>query len=235
MGLPAALMAAQLTTSKTYGIRSNNVTYGKSMTHIPPEEVKSPQVHWKLLMVLLDGGPNGGAYAAGLWDDEPRIGFRWNGSVDNPIGNPQSRGLPTWTMLDPRLHEAVLEMVPLERRMEARRALGTGVVFEAGSAADPGLRLWDLRGGRGLVASVRCDALRDALHNVTISDEECRLVADVNKHLFAEIAERAVAHGVYRLADDQRTRVVDVSLDDLRPYASKFSTSVLQVSRMSGF
>jgi hypothetical protein len=66
---------------------------------------------WTLVDVVLDKGPGNCAYAIGMWDNKRRVGFRWNGSDGNPIGNPQSRGLPTWTMLDPELHGAVLQQV----------------------------------------------------------------------------------------------------------------------------
>ncbi len=81
------------------------------MAHIPPEEVISPKASWRLIDVILDNGPDDCAYAIGMWDRKRRIGFRWNGTKESPLGNPQSRGLPTWTMLDPALNKAVLELV----------------------------------------------------------------------------------------------------------------------------
>jgi hypothetical protein len=79
--------------------------------YIPPEEVVSPKASWRLVDVVLDKGEDDGAYAIGMWDNQRRVGFRWNGNDDSPIGNPQSRGLPTWTMLDRALHRAVLRLV----------------------------------------------------------------------------------------------------------------------------
>ena len=49
--------------------------------------------------------------------------FRWNGTEDNKIGNPQSRGLPTWTMLDERLHEAVVSFLPSDKQEMAKMYL----------------------------------------------------------------------------------------------------------------
>lgn len=34
--------------------------------------------------------------------------MRWNGDEENPIGNPQSRGLATWFILPEKYIEAVL-------------------------------------------------------------------------------------------------------------------------------
>jgi hypothetical protein len=74
--------------------------------------------------VALDRGEGNCAYALGTWDGVRRIGFRWNGSDQSgPIGNPQSRGLPTWTILDPALHEGVVAMLPQEKQVLAKRFL----------------------------------------------------------------------------------------------------------------
>jgi hypothetical protein len=81
------------------------------MPYILPEAVISPKANWRLVDVVLDKGEGDCAYAIGMWDDKRRVGFRWNGTEDGPIGNPQSRGLPTWTMLDTALHRAVLRQV----------------------------------------------------------------------------------------------------------------------------
>jgi hypothetical protein len=81
------------------------------MSYIQPADVVSPKANWRLVDVVLDKGPGDSAYAIGMWDNQRRIGFRWNGTDDSPIGNPQSRGLPTWTMLDRALHRAVLRLV----------------------------------------------------------------------------------------------------------------------------
>ncbi|WP_445501301.1 hypothetical protein [Microvirga sp. G4-2] len=94
------------------------------MAYINPKDVQSPKSHWHLFQVVLDKGPGQGAYALGTWDGERRIGFRWNGSDENPIGNPQSRGLPTWTMLDPELHSRVIEIFPADQQPIAKAYFG---------------------------------------------------------------------------------------------------------------
>ena len=93
------------------------------MSYIRPKDVKSPKGRWHLFEVVLAGKEGACAYALGEWDGERRIGFRWNGTEDNKIGNPQSRGLPTWTMLDERLHEAVVSLLPSDKQEMAKMYL----------------------------------------------------------------------------------------------------------------
>lgn len=94
------------------------------MSYVKPAQVISPKAHWKLIVVLVDGGAGDIAYALGEWDGTPRIGFRWNGTDDNAIGNPQSRGLPTWTMLDQDLHLAIIQKLPEGKQTLACSLLG---------------------------------------------------------------------------------------------------------------
>jgi hypothetical protein len=81
------------------------------MSYTKPDDVISPKAMWRLVDVVLDRGEGGPAYAIGMWDRRRRIGFRWNGNKNSPLGNPQSRGLATWVILDPALNRAVLKLV----------------------------------------------------------------------------------------------------------------------------
>jgi len=90
------------------------------MAHIPPEEVISPKTSWRLVDVILDRGEENCAYALGMWDNRRCVGFRWNGTADRPLGNPQSRGLPTWTILDRALHPAILRLVKRDNPAKAQ-------------------------------------------------------------------------------------------------------------------
>ena len=94
--------------------------------YVKPEDVTAPRGSWNLKEVIFNNGPGDCAYALGLWDGEPRIGFRWNGDENNKTGNPTSRGHATWTMLQnaPALHEAVLDFVMTEKRKEFKEFLG---------------------------------------------------------------------------------------------------------------
>lgn len=84
------------------------------MAYIPAHEVISPKVIWTLVDVVLDRGEGDCAYAIGMWDRKRRIGFRWNGDRSSPLGNPQSRGIPTWIILDPKLNCGVSKLVEKE-------------------------------------------------------------------------------------------------------------------------
>lgn len=75
-------------------------------------------------MVLDPGVEYGCAVCVGRWEGEPRIGMRWNGGKDNPIGNPQSRGIPTWFMLPVgKYTEAIIESLSAEQKRIARTFL----------------------------------------------------------------------------------------------------------------
>jgi hypothetical protein len=81
------------------------------MAYTNPARVDSPKAAISKLKVLFDGGEqvaNGGDWSGWSvaefdWYDVPALGMRWNGSTQNPdtsaVGNPQSRGLPTWFVL----------------------------------------------------------------------------------------------------------------------------------------
>jgi hypothetical protein len=88
------------------------------MRYIKPDKVNSPKSHWLLRKVLHDGGQpsshagSGWSAAIGQWKDSEHgwtevLALRWNGNKDNPLGNPQSRGLPTWFIVPPELAPAV--------------------------------------------------------------------------------------------------------------------------------
>ena len=94
------------------------------MPYIKPDGVISPKAHWKLIRVLKDGGSGEIAYALGEWDGVPRIAIRWNGTDDSEIGNPQSRGLPTWTMLDSDIYLAIIQTLSEKDQVVACSLLG---------------------------------------------------------------------------------------------------------------
>lgn len=77
------------------------------MSYIPPAEVISPRKAITSVRVLINEGENNYALATLQWDGEERIGLRWNGSADSPIGNPQSRGIPTWFVLPVPIAELI--------------------------------------------------------------------------------------------------------------------------------
>ena len=79
--------------------------------YIKPEDVRSPKSHWRLIRVLHDGGPSQWSVAEGQWDDGGIwvnvLAIRWNGGPGAKIGNPQSRGLPTWFIIPEKLEACI--------------------------------------------------------------------------------------------------------------------------------
>jgi hypothetical protein len=204
------------------------------MSYVKPHEVRSPKAHWQLIDVLLDRGEGDCAYALGEWDGARRIGFRWNGTDQNPIGNPQSRGLPTYTMLDRTMHEAVIELLPQDKRLLARRFLGTGLLFDGVTVSDDrsSLVLWDVRHNPPVIATVECAVVRDVVDQPTISEDDCRLLADQNKEVMTEVAQMLLAQNRCTVRDNGM-RVIEITLADLKPFAGRFSSTVLNAARLS--
>jgi len=92
-------------------------------SYTPPQEVRSPKRQWSLISVLYDKGEDGPSVAVGTWEGEPVLAMRWNGNAQNPIGNPQSRGLPTWFIIPAEFREAILKKlkdVAPEKELRAR-------------------------------------------------------------------------------------------------------------------
>ncbi len=89
------------------------------LKYVAPEQVHSPRRCWTLVAVVYDEEEGGAAAAIGRWDGEPVLVMRWNGSEGNPIGNPQSRGLPTWFVVPDVFHDALLNTI-LKSRPEKR-------------------------------------------------------------------------------------------------------------------
>jgi hypothetical protein len=95
------------------------------MPYIKPEAVDSPRAKWSLMKVLVPGKPGHIAVALGKWEDDPVIALRWNGSDDSPVGNPQSRGLPTWFILESPYAEAVIGALPSEQQALVRNFIAS--------------------------------------------------------------------------------------------------------------
>lgn len=94
------------------------------MTYPDPKAVRSPKDRWTLIEVLYDGKQGGDSVAVGEWDHTRYLALRWNGAPFGDLGNPQSRGNPTWFMLPPRYNDAVLSMLPEDKQALARVLLG---------------------------------------------------------------------------------------------------------------
>jgi predicted methyltransferase MtxX (methanogen marker protein 4) len=61
------------------------------------------------------------------------------------------------------------------------------------------------------------------------------LVAEQNKEVMREVADALLSKGRVRMSDNGQAQVVDLTLDDLHPVASRLSTSVLNIASRWGF
>jgi len=94
--------------------------------YIKPSDVHAPKRHWSLIQVLFDGGEGQSSLAIGRWDNRPVLAMRWNGTKDNPLGNPQSRGLPTWFVVPDQHWKQILESEAFRSVHEDALALARG-------------------------------------------------------------------------------------------------------------
>lgn len=76
--------------------------------------MQSPKRFWSLIHVLFDGGEGKSSLAIGRWDKEPVLAMRWNGDKESPLGNPQSRGLPTWFIVPEQYWNQILDSAPFK-------------------------------------------------------------------------------------------------------------------------
>ncbi len=92
------------------------------MAFVDPNTVVSPKNNWSLIKVLRNGETHGkgdgdASLAIGKWDNLDGRGpnsvfaLRWNGSASDAsgVGNPQSRGLPTWFIVPKWMNDAILQ------------------------------------------------------------------------------------------------------------------------------
>jgi hypothetical protein len=202
------------------------------MSYKKPAEVISPKAHWSLIDVLLDRGEGDCAYALGIWDGERRIGFRWNGTEDNELGNPQSRGLPTWTMLDTEIHKQIIEQLPPEKLAIARGFLGINLMLEGptleGSRGD--LVFYDFFQNPPVLVRLACKALRDAVQRPEVSDSDCQLLAMRHGPILTTLAAAMLEKGESMLRQDGRFRVIELQSKQVQKIANQFSTDVLAMA-----
>ena len=58
-------------------------------------------------------------YMGGI-ENKPVLALRWNGKAGNPIGSPQSRGLPTWFIVPDQFASALIGTLPPDMQTLAR-------------------------------------------------------------------------------------------------------------------
>jgi len=84
------------------------------MAYVEPATVWAPKASIRSVEILYNskpGGPGGWSVARVNWEDENRIGIRWNGGEGPGVGNPQSRGNATWFILPNELQEVILNRI----------------------------------------------------------------------------------------------------------------------------
>jgi hypothetical protein len=83
-----------------------------------PSTVLSPKDRVKSVEVIYDAGPVEGSWSVARlkWDDETKVGIRWNGDAVSSKGLPQARGNPAWFVLPGELGSAVLAAAQALRR-----------------------------------------------------------------------------------------------------------------------
>jgi hypothetical protein len=202
------------------------------MPYIKPSVVISPKAHWSLIDVLLDRGEGDCAYALGIWDGERRIGFRWNGTEGSELGNPQSRGLPTWTMLDPEIHDQIIEHLPSDKLAMARAFLGLKLILEgptlSGSAGD--LVFYDFFQNPPVLVKLTCNSIREAVQQLEISDSDCQLLGMRHVRVLTAIAIALLEKGQTSLGHGGRFRIIELQPAQLRKVANQLSTDVLAMA-----
>jgi hypothetical protein len=81
------------------------------MAYVEPTTVWAPKASIRSVEILYNSGPGGWSVAEVNWEDEDKIGIRWNGADGPGIGNPQSRGNATWFILPDELREVILSKI----------------------------------------------------------------------------------------------------------------------------
>ena len=83
------------------------------MAYVDPATVVSPKQIIKRVDVLYNTGQGRGSWSVArlIWDGEEKLGIRWNGDEDSAMGNPQSRGLPTWFVVPDELRPLLDEWI----------------------------------------------------------------------------------------------------------------------------
>jgi hypothetical protein len=82
------------------------------MAYVEPATVWAPKASIRSVEVLYNRGQREWSIARVNWEEEERVGIRWNGADDAPgIGHPQARGNATWFILPREIESAVLGQI----------------------------------------------------------------------------------------------------------------------------
>jgi hypothetical protein len=208
-----------------------------NMAYVKPQDVISPKAYWSLVEVLLDRGAGDCAYALGVWNGGRRIGFRWNGTADNPLGNPQSRGLPTWTMLDPKLHARIVEQLPSDKLLLARAFLDIKLILEGPQLKRDthDLIFYDVFQRPPVIATIACEVMRGLLGRPDISDEDCQLLGSQHLRLISAIAITRFEKGEFSIHPGGRAKVIELQREELLSVQHQMSPHILNFASLCRF
>ena len=87
---------------------------------VQPEDVTSPRDRCQLIKVLAKNIANAGqgrrtcSIALLKWDGEARIGIRYDGRQETPLGSPNSNGHATWFIMPYALQQLLMPAIPME-------------------------------------------------------------------------------------------------------------------------
>lgn len=130
------------------------------MRYTDPHHVDSPKNAVSGLMPVYDGGEWKMSVALLKWEGEDSVAMRWNGgTVENgqkpTPGNPQSRGLPTWFVLDQQFESVILKAL-LEKDL-----IGGGTIDR--DKAEKSIRNAITSRGEKIEADIPSDDLEDKI------------------------------------------------------------------------
>lgn len=93
------------------------------MSYIDPKTVLSPKGSITDIEVIIDRGENSWSLARMKWDGSSVIAMRWNGGSNHgipSIGNPQSRGYPTWFVVPDDVGELIEKSFKLSSKKKSQ-------------------------------------------------------------------------------------------------------------------
>jgi len=102
-----------------------------------------------------------------------------------------------------------------------------GVSFDGATVEQRQIYLWDAKQQPPLVLRVHCDVLKDALNQPTLSDEECRFLADHNRNVLADLAGKLREGALDRMG----RAALEATLNDMRPIANRLVADTLSERR----
>ena len=91
------------------------------MNYTDPNTVLTPKGRITDLKVIYDGQEDSWSLAKMKWDGTEVVAMRWNGGLSNgrpTVGNPQSRGKPTWFVVPEEVGGAIEQMLKLSNKIK---------------------------------------------------------------------------------------------------------------------